>query len=437
MPQSPQTQRERAPDASRSPWPVAIQLLFRFAFTYFLLSGLYWIFQYADKSTAFVAKPYQQCWRPFVLWTAAHLFQWRGSIEPNFVHDTRYLYALLTCFLLCSLVVTLLWSWLDRRRGHYPLLNDILRTCLRYELANLMLHYGMDKIFLLQFPAPGLSRLVERFGDYSPNSLMWAFVGSSTAYTIFGGLAEIAGAVLLLSRKTTTGGALITFAVMFNVTVMDFSYDVSVKLLCLNILLMALYLIVPETRRLLKFFFFNQPTEATRLSEGNYSNTQRRLAGWLKVAVVLYLIVPLTVRDWRSYREVKSESTRTGLHGLYETTSFALGGRVLAPLVTDTVRWRYVIFDAPGELTLGLMDGSLRRYRITHNVEREEITFDAEGDPLDKTTLKVIQQGEKHLTLEGSLAGKDLISTFEKIDPSSFTLLNRGFHWVNEATFSR
>lgn len=428
--------------AAKAAWPPLARVLFRFSFVYLILSGCYWIFQFADKATAFLGKPYSALWRPFVLWTAAHILHRSGAVEPTFVRDTYYLYALLLCFLVFSTVAALIWSgmdwsWMNRRRKEYVQLNDWLRVFLRYVLAYLLLHYGLDKIFVIQFPAPSLARLTERLGDYSPSSLMWAFIGSSTVYTIFGGLAEVLGAVLLLFRRTTTLGALVAFAVMFNVTVMDFSYDVGVKLLCLNILLMASYLVLPDVTRLLNVFFLNRPTAAVRLEPVSLKPRLRTIAIAVKICVVILLIVPLTVREWKSYRQIGPGAAHPPLYGLYDVQDFSVNGETHPPLLTDTARWRYVIFETPNTLTIRRMDDSLVNYRIRFDSAPQHIDVDAAGDVADKSSMDIVQTNSDEMTMQGTFASAPLVVKLKRVDRSSFTLVNRGFHWISESSFVR
>jgi uncharacterized membrane protein YphA (DoxX/SURF4 family) len=415
-------------------WPPLGRVLFRFGFTYLVLSASFWIFEFADKSTALIARPFHAVWRPITRWTAVHVFHWSNDVSLNFVRDTRYLYALLTCFAAFSVVTALVWSLLDRKRLQYSTLNHWLRVFLRYVLAYLMLHYGMDKVFLLQFPAPTLARLTERFGDFSPSSLMWAFIGSSVVYTIFGGLAEVLGGALLLFRNTTTLGALLSFAVMFNVAVMDFSYDVAVKLLCVNMLLMAVYLAMPDAKRLLNVFFLNRATQPAPLGPAIAKPSRRPLLVVLKVCVLLYLIVPLTLRDWKSYHETGAGAPKPPLYGLYSVDDFTLNGIDHPPLITDSSRWRYVIFETPNTLTLRHMDDSLTDYRIAYDPASHTLGFETPGDTKKANALKVTEQGAE-LQLDGTLDGQAVSAKLKRVDRSSFTLVSRGFRWISETSF--
>ena len=50
--------------------------------------------------------------------------------------------------------------------------------------------------------------------------VLWHSMGTSTAYVVFTGLVEVAGALLLFSRRTTTLGALVLAAAFTNVAIL-------------------------------------------------------------------------------------------------------------------------------------------------------------------------------------------------------------------------
>ncbi len=93
-----------------------------------------------------------------------------------------------------------------------------------------MLSYGLIKVIPTQVPAPGPERWIEPLGEFSPMGLLWTFLGASSAYEIFCGLVETAGGVLLLFRRTAFLGALTSAAALSNVALLNFCYDVPVKI---------------------------------------------------------------------------------------------------------------------------------------------------------------------------------------------------------------
>ncbi|QPP08280.1 hypothetical protein G4Z16_19885 [Streptomyces bathyalis] len=87
-------------------------------------------------------------------------------------------------------------------------------------------------------------------------SVVWAFYGYSPVYGRFTGLYELVPALLLLSRRTATLGALALFAVSLNITVMDFAYGYPmVKYFSLAYTLLCLFLVAQDRDRLLAAFW--------------------------------------------------------------------------------------------------------------------------------------------------------------------------------------
>ena len=138
--------------------------------------------------------------------------------------------------------------------------------------------------------------------------LLWTFMGASRAYTIFGGLGELTGGLLLLWRRTTTLGALVVIAVMTNVVMLNFSYDVPVKQYSVHLVLMALYLLLPEARRLANLLLLNRPAEPAIL-EAPYGGPG---APWgnrvAKILLILFVaVVPIVSHTWREIQHARNK----------------------------------------------------------------------------------------------------------------------------------
>lgn len=188
-----------------------------------------------------------------------------GLVPPFGSGDTDQSYlALLGFFVLAALwaaIATVIWRRM-RTRTHAVGV-DLLRSYLRYVLAATMLGYGLAKLGVAsnQFSEIGTWQLGQKWGDKSPMGVVWTFMGTSRAYTMFGGISEVLAALLLIWRRTGTLGALVTVAVMTNVVLLNFCYDVPVKQYSTHLLLMGVLILVPDARRLLAVFFHNRTAE--------------------------------------------------------------------------------------------------------------------------------------------------------------------------------
>jgi len=209
-------------------------------------------------------------WFAAASWLCTHVLHLSPTVSvaaPYTLADNVIGYVELLCFIVLAALAAIVWTLLDRKRTEYRTLHEWLRIYVRYALAFAMLGYGMDKVFALQFnwSMPGPGRLAEPLGNYSPFALLWTFMGYSTPYTIFTGVGEVIGGVLLFFRRTTTLGALIISGVMANVVALNFSYDVGVKIFSSLLLFLAMFLLVPDLRRLMDFFVLNRPTPAANM----------------------------------------------------------------------------------------------------------------------------------------------------------------------------
>lgn len=184
--------------------------------------------------------------------------------RPNGSGDTMFHWVQCLVILLLAIVAAAVWSALDRRRTEYTRLYLGLRVGVRITLGLTLLSYGSAKLIQAPFPPPGLFRLDQSLGEFSPMGLLWTFMGASRGYNIVTGLAEMIPAVLLFFPRTTLAGALLAAGVMVNVVALNFFYDVPVKQFSVHLLAMAAFLAAHDARRLVDFFF---DPAAARLSE--------------------------------------------------------------------------------------------------------------------------------------------------------------------------
>jgi uncharacterized membrane protein YphA (DoxX/SURF4 family) len=123
-----------------------------------------------------------------------------------------------------------------------------------------LIGYGFGKVFLLQFNGrfSELSYYLKPLGSFLPGELMSRFMGQADYYQFFTGVAEVVGGLLLLFRRTTLLGALISVGVMSNVLMMNYTYGFGVGLYSMELLLKGVLLILVDRRRFANFFFLNR-----------------------------------------------------------------------------------------------------------------------------------------------------------------------------------
>jgi hypothetical protein len=267
----------------------------------------------------------------------------------------------------------------------------------------------------------------------SPMGLLWRFMGFSTAYSVFGGLAEALGGALLFFRRTTTLGALIVAAVMLNVFMLNLAYDVPVKLFSFQLLLFAGLLLAPDLRRLAGVFVLNRPVEAADLRPLPLLTRYRRahLAG--KATLVLALLGALLHEELDS-SQTAVDPALAPLIGMYEVESYESNGTLVPPLLTDPTRWRRVAITRWGLVGI-LMNDERRGFSMEYEAATGKLTLD--DHRREKQDLSLKQADPDHLLLVGTLGEDRLSVRLAKIDTSTIPISTRGFHWVSEFPFNR
>ena len=139
-----------------------------------------------------------------------------------------------------------------------------------------MVSYGTAKAIPLQMPAPGLTRLLEPYGNFSPMGVLWYSIGASRPYEIFAGCAELLGGILLFVPRLALLGALVALAVSVQIFTLNMTYDVPVKLFSFHLILMSLVLIAPEVSRLLERARLQSPGGAVEAAAARSAAVARR-----------------------------------------------------------------------------------------------------------------------------------------------------------------
>lgn len=347
--------------------------------------------------------------------------------------DTTIHYVSFFMCLLFSLMGMVVWSIIDRTRCNYDKLLYWLNVLIRFYLASVLIGYGLIKVFYLQFSFPTTYRLVQSYGESSPMGLLWTFMGYSYAYNVFTGLSEIIGGSLLLFRRTTLLGAVITMAVMSNVVILNFAFDVPVKLFSSHLLLMSVFLMVPYLKRLGDFFIFNVAIES--IAHIQHLNRKRvYLAAKILFIGLIVIVNVINVSEQMRYVSTIHSPEISSLHGAYEVKSFILNEETISPDTLRTQRWNKVVFN-PKTATIHYMDSASSPWHLNANADNSRIILHSWD--LGTTGSFTTQIRDSLLVLEGALDQNKLKVICQKKSEASFLLVDRGFHWVNEFPYNR
>lgn len=376
------------PDIDPAPrWSLGKRIAFRFVFAYFLTFFLTGEIASFIPFYGVLIRPYVAFWHAVVVWAGRHVLHTRYELDiaDGGVNNTAHGTILFLCYLVAAALATVLWSVLDRKRPSYVALQQGFRLLLRLTLALALIRYGTFKVIPTQMISPNPPfALLQRFGELRPMELLWTFVGSSPAYESFTGGAELLAGLLLLLPRTTLLGALVAIGDMTMVVVLNFCFDVHVKLYAMHLLAMAVLLVLPDLRRLSDLFLFNRAVEPApaRPLFG------RRRVNLILQGVVLLMGLALVGMDFHeSYVRYQGfHPPRPPLYGAWSVDELALDGKKVPPN-TDPQSWRYVIFQSPGRVTVEQMIGSRPSYTLGLDLKNRTMTLerarrDLHGNPL-------------------------------------------------------
>lgn len=384
---SSQTAAQQSPIQSavgQEGWSISTRIVFRFAFVYLALHAFALLGMFARDALhdRFLFAAHEKFWLGGLsLWAAKHVFGTSDFDAGFFGSDSLLSWVRVGWLLMIAAVAATFWSVVDRKRKHYGMLDEWLRLLVRFGLGLTMVSYGAEKIWPAQFPLTRPHQLLGEFGFYTPQQLLWAFIGSSRGYETFTGVVELLGGALLFVPRLTTLGALVTAAATTNVFLLNVFYDVMVKLGSLHLLLMALFLLVPDVQRLADVFLFNRSTAPAERPPLFRRKRLAQAALIVQIAIGIaatgqsLLLAKLDVNGMNVF-----DTTRVPFYGIWDVEEFSLDGIPRSPLTTDELRWQRVVFDSPYAASIQRMSGAVIGARLRTDLKRAMMAFDRTSD---------------------------------------------------------
>jgi hypothetical protein len=362
----------------------------------------------------------------------------KPTIHPTGSGDTLYDWVFAVTGLIVAGIGTAIWTAAARRTTSHTRLFKWFRLFLRLGLGTTLLLYGFIKVFPLQMGTPAfqLTRLLEPYGDFSPMGVIWSSIGSSPGYQRFIGSAEVIAGLLLIVPWTALIGALVAFGVTTGVFMVNMTYDVPVKLFSLHLVVMSVFLIAPDMRRLADWFVMNRavaPRPHPRY--GSTARTQRVVNG-LQVAFAVWASAFLIYGNLQSWKAYGGGAAKSPLYGIWDVDTMTVDGVVRPPLATDTTRFSHVVFQqATGRVSFQRMDQKFTHFtgtadtiqHVVRLLRGQDSSFLNYERPILSNTLR----------LEGKLDRRPVRMTMTRRDLDKVFLRSRGFNWVQEYPINR
>jgi len=291
-----------------------------------------------------------------------NLFQ-LATFRTSFVPESLYVGTHLEGYynwliaLLIALIGALVLGRLQKKKDRQAYLQDYywLRVLLRYRLALAVIFTGIVKIVPIQIPEPTLSDLHTEYGDF----LLWKIyyltnAVSSAGYLPLLGILEITGGLLLLNRKTTAIGAGLLAALLLNIVLVNYVYEIGEQVYSSFLLLLALAILWYDVPRLYSLLF----KESKTYPDGFIPYYSAKIGKFRPLLQVLFLVVIsafglLTFISWQS-TNYPFPNTRgiADVKGIYDVEEFVIKGDTIPYSLTHPTRWQNVVFEEWNTLSI-------------------------------------------------------------------------------------
>ncbi len=343
-----------------------------------------------------------------------HVFHLSGNTNYRLVSDSSGAYIHLLNLSIISGVLTMI---LIKRQYISVYAINCFEIIIRYYLALMLFIYGFNKVFKYQFYFPEPNVLYTPLGQLSKDILFWSAIGSSYSYSVFAGLMEIIPAILLLFKRTYLLGAIIAFAVMLNVSAINFSFDISVKIFSLFLLLLCMILIAPHFKRLYFLFIYNR--DITSNSNGYFNFW--RIKGLFKIIAIGAILFESLYPYYSSEILNGDKRIKPNYFGAYKIVEMKSQEDSSS---VKPYEWNHLFFHSRYYLIVEDRDHHFSDYSY-EQLKSGNIAIGGE--------LIQMQEHKNELILNGKIGNKKVVIRMKKINESYLPLYRDGFHWTSDS----
>lgn len=218
-----------------------------------------------------------------------------------------------------------------------------------------------------------------------------------------------------------------------HVAVMNFTYDIPVKLFSTHLFLMALFIFSTDVKRFINVFIKNKSTESYNYYNPINNKTYHKVIFWCK-SILLILIAGLFFIQMAGNDRGKNYNNKPPLYGVWEVEEYIKEGDTLKPIITDAERWRYLIIEEPHRAIVKTMNESNNPYTFETDTVAKKVMISMGVTKPKSYNFHYDLLNHDMLILEGSLYFYNLKI---KLKRKELLLDSREFNWINETPYNR
>ncbi len=418
-------------DLRSEKWSGKKLIVVRFLFSYFLLFVLYDILGRLGS----VLKGSKQFINGLLHFIGTEVFQISDKtilIVNNF-SDTSFNYFVIGSLIGISTLAALFWTFLSKNRIREPYLFYGLHVLVRFYLGFILINYGLVKLFHLQFSEPSLMTLVTSNGQMSPIKLAWSFFGYSKGYSIFMGGLEVMG-LLLFFRRTATFGALLALVVTVNIVAVNYFFDIPLKILTTNLLLMTLFLLSKDAKSFVLLLFCGEKVTLPKLPTPKFLSNpiQKIRILWGKLAFIILIGIVAGYKLYNRNAIINGEFKNSKFYGVYEVSSFETKSNLALVKTVDSTPWRYLIMEQPGYVKIIDDNQLVSVYAASIDSLDNVIELSNPYINPDPLRLNYKEIGTGQMVFESLLKEDSIRVECKVLRPSDFPLFKQRFRFIND-----
>lgn len=389
----------------------------RFVFKVFSVYVIFHVFFISDYSTLFHLN--------FISVTLV------GWVNDLFIHknfqdfiptaDSYWAYLATLIFFILAILTTLVWVAIDKRKS-FPAFYEFTYIIARYFVAFQLFGYGIAKLDGMQFDISP-ERLLPSVGADDPFNLFWILMGASKSYAFFGGLLETAAGILLLFRRTTTLGCLIAIPVLFNVVMINISWDIIIKLKAFHMLVFCVFILTPDINKLYRFLILKQNTSLNPSSPRLFDYKKfYGLQYVLKYFIIGYTLYGNIKSDVNLYTQIY-HSPYQKLIGIFNVKEFHT---IKYPGIIndiDSLKWKKVAVSHMNGIQVLFMNDSIAGFFYNVDTKTSTIEMTVFLDSTTKAKLHYVESKTGDWQFEGIYHSDSIHFSATKIDINTLPLL--------------
>ena len=344
------------------------------------------------------------------------------KIERTGSGDTTFDYVTIPAMMAVSFVIGLILFAIKKVRENSAGFYKWALVYARYFVGLTLISYGVAKFLVGQFPGPSLYSVDVLYGEMSPMGLAWRFFGYSDTYKIFMGVSEILAGFLLLFRRTVVLGALVSIAVCTNIVLVNFSFDVPVKLFSSHLLVFSILVLLPSMKAIVDFFLLHKTSGLGELTP--YFKKRKYRIVWLLFNIYYVGVIPITkmIGHYHGQKFRVHQNDWDGIYSGFEPDESRAWERLL-------VEGNYLV--------LITENGNREWITINEVLPEGKISLKNSGNEEEPNELIIKELSDKAYELELRIGNKKTKVNGKRKRITEYPLVQRGFHWINEYPYNR